>query len=785
MRQHFKRIFRTFRKSPQFTILNLAGLSIGMACVFMIGLWINDERSIDRFHKNESRLYQVMLNADVTDQILTQPESPAPLAPAFAREMPEVEYAVSVQPGWGPGVITAGDKHLKAKYQYAGKDFFKVFSFELVKGNKERVLTTNNEVLLSDELAKKLFNTVEGVTGKTIQWGEETQPYLISGVFKKPSSHSSLQFDLLFNFQMLIDKNRDNLLSWQNSNPRTYLVMKNEIDIDQFNKKIAGFIRSKDANTITTPFIRKFSSGYLYNKYESGKLTGGRIEYVRLFSLIALFVLVIACINFMNLSTARAAHRLKEVGVRKVAGANRRELILQYLSESLFMSFMALLLAVGLVSLMLPFFNSITDKQLRIIPDMDLIRTTLLITFCTGLLAGSYPAFYLSGFKPAAVLKGKLKTSFAEIWVRKGLVVFQFAISMIFVVFVIVVYQQMNLVQTINLGYQKDNIITFKRDGQLVKNFRPFITDVSGLPGVTSAASSSASLTGDQSGNTEKVNWDGKQLDANILFDILDIDYEFMNVFDIRMQQGRRFSDRFGSDSAKLILNQAAVNAMGLKDPIGKTVSFWGTDYQVIGVTPDFHYESLYEKVKPALIRYHRSGQNVFVKIDAKNQQQTISRLGELYKHYNQDLPFEYSFVDEEYQAMYTSEKRVEMLSKCFAFLAIFISCLGLFGLAAFTAQKRRKEIGIRKVIGASVGSIVNMLSGDLLKLVVISILIAFPLSWWAMNNWLNGFAYRVNIGVTVFIIAAVSIVMISLLTISFQSVKAALGNPVNALRSE
>jgi ABC-type antimicrobial peptide transport system permease subunit len=777
--------YRTIRKSPQFTILNLAGLSIGLACVFLIGLWIHDEKDTDRFHKNDQRLYQVMLNVKVVDKILTQPQTPGLLAPSFAKEMPEVEYAVSVQPGRGTGVITVNDKHIKVKHQYAGKDFFKVFSFELLEGNTDNVLMANNAVLLSHELAMKLFNTTTGLVGKTIYWGDETEPYSVSGIFKKPSSHSTLQFDLLFNYQLLLDKNKDNALNWHNSNPSTYLVMKDEIDINEFNAKIAGFIKSKSATTTTTPFVRKFSDAYLHDKYENGVLVGGRIEYVRLFSLIAVFILVIACVNFMNLSTARAAQRLKEVGIKKVVGASRGELIIQYLGESLFLSFMALLLAIAIVWLLLPAFNSITQKQLTIAPDMGMIVSILTVTFCTGLLAGSYPAFYLSGFKPVAVLKGKLKTAFAELWIRKGLVVFQFTISMIFIVFVMVVYKQMKLVQTIQLGYEKDNIISFRKEGKLRQNFQPFFSDILHEPGVVKVSSSSASLTGIKNGNTEHVDWQGKKADEMVLFWILDIDHEFMNVFDIKMKEGRRFSNVFGTDSAKLILNEAAVNAMGLKDAIGKTVSFWGTNYQVIGVTPDFHYESLYEKVKPVLIRYTPEGNNVFVKIAAANQQKTISRLAELYRQYNQGIPFEYSFVDEEYQAMYISEQRVEMLSKWFAFLAIFISCLGLFGLAAFTAQKRKKEIGIRKVIGASVGSIVNMLSGDLLKLVVISILIAFPLSWWLMNGWLNAFAYRVRIGGTVFIISGMSVVLISLLTISFQSLKAALGNPVDVLRSE
>lgn len=785
IRNSFKIAWRNLIKNRQSTFLNLMGLSTGLTCVLFIYLWVNDERNVDRFHKNDSRLYQVMGHIKLPDGIHTQENTPGLLARSMAEEMPEIEHAISVQSGYGMGVLSAGDNHIKAKEQFADKDFFNVFSYTLNEGDKDRLFSNKYNVLLSDELAIKLFHTTKDLLGKTVQWNDDKEPYIISGIFKKPATNSSIQFDLLFNYELFFERQGDNILSWENSYPATFIVVKKGTDIEQLSKKVTNYLQTKSSKAPLTLSLRKYSDRYLYSTYENGVQSGGRIGYVRLFSIIAIFILIIACINFMNLSTAKAAGRTKEIGIKKVTGATRSMLVAQYLGESILMVFLSVIIALILVALFLPQFNIITGKELAFPLHADFIIALLFISLFTSLIAGSYPAFYLSGFNPVSVLKGKLHTSSGELWIRKGLVVFQFTLSVVFIVAVLIIYKQMNLIQTINLGYNKDNIITFKNDGSIRKSFQPFMSEIENIPGVINASCIDGDFTGNTSGSTENVKWQGKKVDGGVHFMVLDIGYDLMEMLDIKTTGGRSFSRQSDTANSGIILNKAAVDAMGLTDPIGKTITVWGGSHQIIGIADNFHFESLYEKVKPCLIRCVPAGNNILVKVLAGNERIAIEKIRNLYQKYNQGLPFEYTFLDQDYQAIYTSEERVTVLSRYFAGLAIIISCLGLFGLAAFTAQKRQKEIGIRKVVGASVSNITAMLSKDFLKLVLIAVLIAFPLAWWVMNEWLNGFAYRINIGAGVFLIAGASIIFITLLTISFQSIKAAIVNPVKSLRME
>jgi len=434
---------------------------------------------------------------------------------------------------------------------------------------------------------------------------------------------------------------------------------------------------------------------------------------------------------------------------------------------------------------LLPVFTAITGKQLVLNFNFSFIISILLITFITGIISGSYPALYLSGFRPALVLKGKLNASSGESWVRKGLVVFQFAISVILIISVMVVYKQMVLVQTKNLGYNKDNIIRIPNEGKLREGLATFLTEVKNIPGVVAVSSVEGDLLGNPGHSGGGISWEGKDPNLGIEYYGIGVDYDFMEMLGLKMKDGRTFSKEFGSDSSKVIFNESAIAAMGLKSPIGKTVSLWGQKKQIVGIAKDFHFESLYKKVAPFFFYYSPNNDNVLIKLKAGTERETLARLEKFYKQFNQGLPFEYKFLDEDYQALYASEQRVAVLSRYFAVIAIIISCLGLFGLAAFTAQKRQKEIGIRKVVGASVSNVVVLLSGDFLKLVLIAVLIAFPLAWWAMNKWLEGFAYRIHIDVNLFLIAGFTTILITLLTISFQSIKAAIANPVKSLRTE
>jgi ABC-type antimicrobial peptide transport system permease subunit len=799
IRSYFKIAWRNLLKDRQFTLLNLAGLASGLACAFIIYLWVNDEMQIDKFHQNNSQLYQVMQNIPLDDgSIMTTEHTPDLLAKSLADQMPEVQDVAIVkypdEDDNPTGILSYNGTGVKAKEIYATPNFFKIFSFQLLQGNKDQVLSNKSDVLLSDLLAMKLFHTTQNLIGKIITWDRGTgQPgsvngkYIISGIFESPSANSSLRFDLLFPHAVYADNNKD-YINWQNSNPATYVLLKSGTDIGSFNKKVKGFIKAKypagsnDQKWAGTLFLQRYSAKYLQNHYENGAPDGGRIEYVKLFSAIAIFILLIACINFMNLSTAKASRRMKEVGIKKVMGASRGALILQYISESMLMALLSLLIAIMLVWLLLPAFREITGKELSIHLNASLFFAVAGVTITTGIISGSYPALYLSGFRPVAVLKGKLDASAGESWVRKWLVVFQFAISVILIVSVIVVYKQTILIQTKNLGYSKDNIIRFSNDGKLQQDQQAFLTEARTIPGIVNASDMEGDMFGNHSGGGG-IHWPGQT--QRIEFSGLYVDYNFMETMGLQMKEGRMFSRQFGSDSDGVIFNEAAIAAMKLKDPVGKSVILWGRKQQIIGVVKDFHYESLYKKVGPFFISYRKNTANLLVKIQVGTEKETIALLGSLYKKYNPGLPFEYSFLDEDYNALYSSEQRVAVLSRYFAGIAIVISCLGLFGVAAFTAQKRQKEIGIRKVVGASVSNIAIMFSKDFLKLVLIALLFAFPVAWWAMHNWLQSFAYRVNVGAGIFLIAGIVTMLITLITISFQSIKAALANPVNSLRSE
>jgi putative ABC transport system permease protein len=790
-KNNFKIAWRNLLKNPRFTSLNMIGLSTGLACTFLIFLWVNDELHVDKYNEKDQQLFQVMVNQHNEDGIKTGSFTPGLLANALETEIPEIEYAVTVLPAsWFPnkGLISFGDEHIKAGSQFIGKNYFNVFSCRFIAGDKRRLLADKYSVAISEELAMKLFNTTKNIVGKTVKWDHEefSGTYMISGIFEKAPYNATNQFDLLLNFELFKER-RPGMESWGNSDPDTYVILKPGTKMGQVNSKIKNFLKSKDKNSRTDLFLVKYSDKYLYGQFENGVQAGGRISYVRLFSIIALFILIIACINFMNLSTAKASGRMKEVGIKKVIGARRQSLVFQYLGESMLLTFMSLILAIVIIIVFLPQFNHITGKQISLVLNFNIILTVLGIALVTGIISGSYPALYLSGFRPAAVLKGKLKSSVGEIWVRKGLVVFQFTLSVIFIIAVLVVYRQINYIQTKNLGYNRGNVIhfeiPFEMDSVKLKTATTFLDDVKNIPGVINASSYYHNLTGDH-GAIGGFEWPGKEPGKDIEFANLEVGYNFIETLGIEIKEGRSFSGSANSHN-EIIFNEAAIQSMGLKDPIGKTVKFWDQRRQIVGVVKNFHFESLYETVKPCFFQVYPVMPNIVVKIKGGVEKQTIAQIQKTFQAYNKGVSFDYQFLDENYKALYAAEMRVGVLSKYFAGLAILISCLGLFGLAAFTAQRRRKEIGIRKVVGASVGDVVVMISKDFLKLILIAVLIAFPVAWWTMSQWLNGFAYRVHIGVSIFLVAGFCTIFITLFTISFQAIKAAVANPGNSLRTE
>ncbi|WP_221622068.1 permease prefix domain 2-containing transporter [Larkinella knui] len=790
LRNHFKIAWRNLVKDRQFTLLNLIGLSTGLACTLLIYLWVNDELHIDKYNEKDDQLFQVMANHFHGDAVETINHTPGLLADALAAEMPEVEHAVTVVPAsWfaSKGVISAGENRLKAGGQFVGKDYFKVFTCPFLQGDRNSIFADNSTVALSEEMAVKLFGNTKDVIGKAVKWdnAEFTGTYRVGGIFENSPANSTEQFDLIFSFNVFFVR-RPGMENWGNSDPSTFLILRKGTDIGQFNAKIRDFLQTKD-KTKTQLFAIKYSDKYLHGQFVNGHQAGGRIAYVRLFSIIAVFILIVACINFMNLSTAKASGRIKEVGIKKVVGAFRSSLIVQYLGESILMTFLSLLLAAFWVVLLLPQFNIITGKHIHFEFDATLIGSILGITLLTGLISGSYPALYLSGFNPTAVLKGKLKTSVGELLVRKGLVVFQFTISILFIVSVLVVYQQIDYIQTKNLGYNRDHIIHFEiplaMDSVKLKSAEAFLGEVKNSPGVVNASSYYHNLTGDH-GAISGFQWPGKPPGKDIDFSNLEVGYNFMETLGMELKEGRGFSNNQNSDR-EIIFNEAAIKSMGLKDPIGKTVKFWDRERQIVGVVKDFNFESLYSTVKPCFFQVYPVMPNIMVKIQSGAEQQTIARIQKVFEAYHQGLVFDYQFLDENYKALYAAERRIGVLSRYFAGLTILISCLGLFGLAAFTAQRRQKEIGIRKVVGATVGNVAVMLSMDFMKLLGMALLIAFPLIGWALSQWLHNFAYHVDLGLGVFVIAGLSITFITLFTVGYQAIKAALMNPVKSLKSE
>ncbi|MFO7658594.1 MAG: FtsX-like permease family protein [Bacteroidales bacterium] len=789
---------RNIKRDKTSFLINLVGLSTGLACALLIYLWVHDERSIDKFHEKDDRLFQVMLNMPGPNGINTFEYTPGLLAQALAEEIPEVEYAASVLPSGffgSEGILSFENASLKANEQYVSKDYFNIFSYHLLQGDIHQVLKDNNSVIISDEIARKLFNTTENVVGKTIEWKREmfavklTGSYVISGIFEKPPSNSTGKFDLIFSYGLILDKLGKNLRKWSNENPHTYLILKEGTNIEQFNTKIKDFIKTKHTDSKNTLFVQQYSKKYLYGQYINGVQSGGRIVYVRLFCIIALFILVIACINFMNLSTAKSSGRIKEVGIKKALGAKRKSLIFQYLGESIILVFLSLFMAIILVEFFIPQFNEITGKHLSFSYNTNIILTFLGIALFTGLVSGSYPALYLSGFNLVTVLKGKLNISIGVLMARKGLVIFQFTISVILIVSVLVIYKQIEFIQTENLGFEKDNVINFKKEGKLDENLETFLAEIKKINGVVNASNSSCNLVGEYSQTTGGIRYEGWEDGAEFRFAHMDVNYDFFETLGIEIKEGRTFSIEYGSDTSKIIFNEAGIKVMGIKEPLGKTINNWRHYKQIIGVVKDFHFESLYNKVKPCFYRLmppnYNYGNDIWVKIRAGTEKEIITNIEKLYEKFNPGLPFEFKFLDEEYQALYESENRVALLSRYFAGMAIIISCMGLFGLSAFTAQKRLKEIGIRKTNGAKTTEIMLLLTHDFSKWVIIAFIIACPVAWFILNKWLQNFAYRTNLSWWVFAAAGAVALAVALLTVSWQSWRAASRNPVEALRYE
>jgi ABC-type antimicrobial peptide transport system permease subunit len=782
LKHNLKIFFRHIQKNKSVFLINIIGLSTGLACALLIALWVIDELGVDTFHEKDSRLYQVVETPQIDGRMVQNPSTSGLVAETLVHEIPEIESGTSVRQT-EELLLSVEETDFKTTGLFASEEFFDVFSFKLIQGDKKTVLADKNSIVISQDLATRLFGTTSNVIGKVVQL-DSKKPFTVSGVLENVPANSSIKFDFILPFEFFKEI-RPNVLDWSYNTVNAYLVLKKGTDIAEFNTKVKDFISSKSSQTNRPLSTRLFSDNYLYDKFADRVEKAGRITYVRLFVLIAFLILLIACINFMNLSTANASRRLKEIGIKKAMGSKRNVLVYQYLVESLSMTLLSLIIALVIVALLLPQFNIITAKQIELeftLSYMIIIGAVLVIT---GLLAGSYPAFYLSGLNTITTLQGKLNTSFGEILARRGLVIFQFVLSTVLILSVFIVYKQLEFAQNKNLGYDKDNLVYFDINEKIRPNLDTFLSALEQLEGVKSTSSISTNIVGGNN-TTTRLQWPGKIPDEQEAFQIRPVNYNMIETLDIDILQGRSFSKEYGAEESKIIFNRTAIDAMGLKSPIGKIVSLENTDFEIVGVTEDFHFASLHEEIKPLFFVVRPEWtRTVMAKIQAGKEKIALGNLQDLYEKYSPGMDFDYKFLDQTYAAQYAAEQRVSTLAKYFAGLAILISCLGLFGLATFNAERRRKEISIRKVLGQSATQVTIMLSTEFAKLVVISIVIALPIAYLLVNNWLSDFAYRIPLHLWYFLVAGLITLTIAMLTVGGQAIKAANINPVDGLRDE
>ncbi|WP_152268413.1 ABC transporter permease [Agriterribacter humi] len=790
-KNYFKTAWRNMVHNKAFSAINISGLALGITCSLLIMLWVQDERSIDGFHANSSRLYQVYERQHYDGKVEAGYSTQGLLADELKRVIPEIQYASGLEYAAAPGALSTFEVETRINKMsgfFAGADFFSMFSFPLLEGKPESALNTPEGIAISRKMAELFFGSPEKAIGQAIRY-ENKDELQVTAVFENTPSNSSMQFDFLRSWKAFVKENAW-VNNWGNTSPSTYVQLSAGADPLKVKARIKDFVynyRQKEKGFVVELDLQSYPEKYLHSSFKNGKIDGGRIEYVRLFTLVAAFILLIACINFMNLATARSAKRSKEVGVRKVIGASRYALIGQFTGEAMLLTCISVLIAVILVALLLPAFNTLTGKQLYVPITKPFFWTSLAgLLLVTGLVAGSYPAFFLSSLKPVKVLKGSLTFSWSAIFFRKALVVFQFALSIVFIVGMIVIYKQMNYVQTINLGYDRENLVYIPIEGDLVKNYAQFKEEAGKIPGILSISKMRNSPTVIEH-HTSSIGWPGKDPNLTVSFSDGVVGYDFVKTMKLELKDGRDFSRDFGTDSASFLLNETAAAKMGYKDPVGQPVSWGNRPGKIIGVLKDFHFNSIHQSIEPLILRLDENWGwgTILVRAGAGKTKATITGLEKIGKSLNPKFPFTYQFSDLEYMKLYKSEQVVSKLSNYFAFLAVFISCLGLLGLAMFTAEQRTKEIGVRKVLGASVPNIIALLSSYFIKLVLVAILIASPIAWYAMNRWLQGFAYKIDIIWWIFALAGLLTIGVALLTVGYQSIKAAVANPVKSLRTE
>jgi putative ABC transport system permease protein len=787
-KNYFKTAWRNLISNKTHSLINIAGLSVGLACSLLIFLWVQNELSVDAFHKNDARLYKVYEREYYKDHVDGDYDMFAPLAQELKNKIPEIQDAVMLQENNNEVDLQAGDKILKVDGTAASSGLFTMFSYPLLQGSAVKALSSPDNIAISKKTADAFFGSPQNAMGKTMRFNNK-QNFIVSAVFDDLPQNVSRRFDYIISWQSF-QQNHPWAKEWSTSGPQAFVLLSANANPVLVDKKLTHFLDAYINQTNAYHIelgLQKFDEVYLHNHFENGYADGGRIEYVHLFSIIAIFILLIACINFMNLATARSVKRAKEVGVRKSIGANRFGLIKQFIGESLIFTILAVAIALLLLTIGISFFNAVTQKQIQLpFQQLSFWFSILIVTLFTGVIAGSYPALYLSSFNPVKVLKGTTKLSNGAVWFRKGLVVFQFVLSLVLIIGTIVISKQVSFIQNKNIGYDKENLVYIPDEGELAKKYEVFKQEALNINGVESISSISDNPT-NLDNQTNGVDWNERNPATLISFEYQTIGYDFVKTMKLNLVQGHDFSKDFAADSDGFILNETAVKDIDYKNPVGKFITVNGRKGAIIGVLKDFNYRSLQEQIQPLILdlNAHEGSDEILLRIQAGKTKEALAGVEKLYKQLNPAFPFTYSFSDEEYQKLYQNEQVIGRLSNVFASLAIFISCLGLLGLIMFTAEQRTKEIGIRKVLGASVKNIIQLLSVDFLSLICIAILIASPVAWWAMHNWLNDYAYKINISWWMFAAAGGLVILIAAFTISFQAIKAAIANPVKSLRKE
>jgi predicted permease len=791
----FKTTFRNLWKNKTYSFLNIFGLAIGITCAGLIFLWVEDEMNFDSLNSKKDRLYVARVNAKLDDRVFTHWSTPGVMAPAIQAEIPGIANTCRTSEGGTSLLFSIGNRSVYASGRYAETSLFSMFTLPFVQGNANSAFSQLYSLVITEKTAKKFFGNEKNILGKTVRV-DNKQDYIVTGVLKDIPQNSSIQFEWIAPFQIWYQQSPW-AYKWENNCLTTYVELKPGSDVANINKQLYNFVQKRAPTSIGHVFLFGMNNWHLYGQFENGKPTGsGFIVYVRLFAIIAWIILFIACINFMNLATAQSEKRSREVGVRKVLGAGKNRLIVQFIGEALFMGTLAAISAVIIMELILPSFNTLVQKSLSLGLDKTAhLVALLMITVICGFIAGSYPSLYLSSFNPLYVLKGiKLKTGSAAL-IRKGLVVLQFTVSIVLIIATIIIYQQIQYVKSRNLGFNKDNLIELNMQGNMAKHFELIRQDLINT-GIIENVAFSDHTTIYGGNNTDNISWQGKP-PGKILISWRDVSPGFFSTSGMKILEGRNFelSDSVNFDNPMIhpnvIITQSLANLLGKGSAVGKTL-FDESDTllhaTVVGVVNDFVYGNMYGKPDPvvfccitsrfASIMYARAKPQI-------NPEIILSKMEAVMKKDNPAFPFEYRFVDDQFSEMFSSEMLMGKLSRVFAALAVIISCLGLFGLAAYTAERRIKEIGIRKVLGASVSGIAGLLSKDFMKLILMATIISFPVAWWIMHNWLQNYEYRIEISWWIFLAAGILATLIALFTISFQAIKAAIANPVRSLRSE